>query len=464
MEDWQESSQQGMPISARPYSRQAEESVLGCMILSRHAATELLAMLSASDFYQPIHGRIFGSIEALWNEAKAVDSITIAEKLRQRGDLEKFGGHEKLMYLSTVVPNVVHASRYGEIVLEHSQRRRVEDECLKIIGMARDTDQPIEDVLDTAERQMLNINDSVARSGGGLRPMFQVMNETMESLDKDSDKENLLTGLVDVDKQLGGLAPGSVIVVAGRPSMGKSAFVQTIACNVAEEGKVVAFFSLEMSAREVAIRFLSMRGQIRSNIFQSRGGLSETVWVKVLKAVEAMAGWKIYIDDSAAPKVTEIRAKCRRLRQEQGTLDLVIVDYLQLMPATGRTFRSADNRQQEISDISRELKVLARELDAPVICVSQLNRAVETRGGDKRPVLSDLRESGAIEQDADVVMFLYREGYYKSENADLSNRAEVLIRKNRHGPTGKTDVSFLKEFTLFHNATRTGEASGYKPS
>ena len=461
MEDWQESSRQGMPGSAPPYSRQAEDSVLGCMILSRTAATELLAVLSSKDFYQPAHEYIFEAIEALWNEAKAVDVVTIAERLKQKGNLEKIGGHEKLMALSSAVPNLSHASRYGEIVLEHSQRRQVEDECLKIIGMARDTDQPIEDVLDTAERQMLKINDSVAQSGGGLRPLYQVMNEATESLDEDSGKENLLTGLVDVDKQLGGLAPGSVIVVAGRPSMGKSAFVQIVACNVAAEGKVVAIFSLEMSAREVAIRFLSMWGQIRSNIFQSRGGLSDTVWTKVLKAVEAMAGWKIYIDDSAAPKVTEIRAKCRRLRQEQGTLDLVIVDYLQLMPATGKTFRSADNRQQEISDISRELKVLARELDAPVICVSQLNRAVETRGGDKRPVLSDLRESGAIEQDADVVMFLFREEYYKSDNADRANRAEVLIRKNRHGPTGKTEVSFLKEFTLFHNATRPGEASGY---
>ena len=277
------------------------------------------------------------------------------------------------------------------------------------------------------------------------------MRSVFEGIERQGDRlPGLPTGLTDLDEKLMGLKPGTFVVVAGRPSMGKSAFAQTLASHTAQDGGVVALFSLEMSKEEVLTRLLSMVGEVNSARIRAGVANNQQLWDRLLEAGGKIHDWKLYLDDSPEPTVTEIRAKCRRLRYEEG-LDLVIVDYLQLMPSTGgSSSRNLDNRQQEIAEVSRSLKGLARELGIPVIGISQLNRAVELRK-DKRPMLSDLRESGAIEQDADIVLFLYRAEYYNEDNKAAHNLAEVLIAKNRSGPTGKVFTTFAKEYTLFRN-------------
>ena len=432
-----------------PHSREAEESVLGAILLSRDATNRVMEMLEVEDFYEPVHGLMFEAARRLFNESRAIDVLTLAEELRRSDSLERIGGHERLADLSQSVPNISHADRYAAIVAEHSQRRRLIAVSQRVTDLAMNLDTTTEVVVDQAERMMLEVNDDSVEEG--LQPVKDLMRSVFEGIERQGDRlPGLPTGLTDLDEKLMGLKPGTFVVVAGRPSMGKSAFAQTLASHTAQDGGVVALFSLEMSKEEVLTRLLSMVGEVNSAHIRSGVANNQQLWDRLLEAGGKIHDWKLYLDDSPEPTVTEIRAKCRRLRHEEG-LDLVIVDYLQLMPSTGgSSSRNFDNRQQEIAEVSRSLKGLARELGIPVIGISQLNRAVELRK-DKRPMLSDLRESGAIEQDADIVLFLYRAEYYNEDNKAAHNLAEVLIAKNRSGPTGKVFTTFAKEYTLFRN-------------
>jgi replicative DNA helicase len=436
--------------------------VLGAILLSRAATNQVMEKLAADDFYEPIHGLVFDAARRLFDENRAIDVLTLAEELRRTNSLEKVGGHEKLADLSQSVPNISHADRYAAIVEEHAQRRRLIEVSQRVTNLAMNLDKTTDTVIDQAERMVLKVNDD--STADGLQPVKDLMGAVFTDIEQQGTKlPGLATGLADLDDKLMGLKPGTFVVVAGRPAMGKSAFAQTLASNAAQEGRVVALFSLEMSKEEVLTRLLSMVGEVNSAQIRSGVANKQYLWDKLLEAGGRIHEWKLYLDDTPEPTVTEIRAKCRRLRHDEG-LDLVIVDYLQLMPSAGASSsRSNDNRQQEIAEVSRSLKGLARELEIPVIGISQLNRAVEMRS-DKRPMLSDLRESGAIEQDADVVLFLYRAEYYEKEKKDVENLAEVIIAKHRSGPTGMVRTTFAKEYTLFRNytgATPPDEYEGY---
>ena len=432
-----------------PHSREAEQSVLGAILLSRDATNKVMEVLKTEDFYEPLHGLVFDAARRLFDESRAIDVLTLAEELRRTDSLEKIGGHERLADLSLSVPNISHADRYAAIVSEHSQRRRLIEVSQRVTDLAMNLDKTTDTVIDQAERMMLEVNDETSEEG--LQPVKDLMRIVFEGIERQGDQlPGLPTGLRDLDERLMGLRPGTFVVVAGRPSMGKSAFAQTLASHTAQHGGVVAMFSLEMSKEEVLTRLLSMVGEVNSARIRSGAANNEHLWDKLLEAGGKIHDWKLYLDDSPEPTVTEIRAKCRRLRYEEG-LDLVIVDYLQLMPSAGGfSSRHPENRQQEIAEVSRSLKGLAREMEIPVIGISQLNRAVELRK-DKRPMLSDLRESGAIEQDADIVLFLYRDEYYNPDDRATKNLAEVLIAKNRSGPTGKVLTTFSKEYTIFRN-------------
>ncbi|MDE0600325.1 MAG: replicative DNA helicase [bacterium] len=443
-----------------PHSREAEESVLGAILLSRDATNKVMEVLDTDDFYEPINGLVFEAARRLYNESRAIDVLTLAEELRRTDALERIGGHERLADLSQSVPNVAHADRYAAIVEEHSQRRRLIEVSQRVTDLAMNLDRTTETVIDQAERMMLEVNDDVVEEG--LQHVKDLMKGVFDSIESQEDRiPGLPTGLTDLDDKLMGLKPGTFVVVAGRPSMGKSAFAQTLASNTARDGGVVALFSLEMSKEEVLTRLLSMVSEVNSSRIRAGVANNLELWDRLLEAGSTIHDWKLYLDDTPEPTVTEIRAKCRRLRHEEG-LDLVIIDYLQLMPSAGNSgSRNADNRQQEIAEVSRSLKGLARELGIPVIGVSQLNRAVELRK-DKRPMLSDLRESGAIEQDADIVLFLYRDEYYNQDDHRVRNLAEVLIAKHRSGPTGKVFTTFAKEYTLFRNHAGPAPADVYQ--
>ena len=443
-----------------PHSREAEESVLGAILLSRDATNKVMEVLDTDDFYEPINGLVFEAARRLYNESRAIDVLTLAEELRRTDALERIGGHERLADLSQSVPNVAHADRYAAIVEEHSQRRRLIEVSQRVTDLAMNLDRTTETVIDQAERMMLEVNDDVVEEG--LQHVKDLMKGVFDSIESQKDGiPGLPTGLTDLDDKLMGLKPGTFVVVAGRPSMGKSAFAQTLASNTARDGGVVALFSLEMSKEEVLTRLLSMVSEVNSSRIRAGVANNLELWDRLLEAGGIIHDWKLYLDDTPEPTVTEIRAKCRRLRHDEG-LDLVIVDYLQLMPSSGNSgSRNADNRQQEIAEVSRSLKGLARELGIPVIGVSQLNRAVELRK-DKRPMLSDLRESGAIEQDADIVLFLYRDEYYNQDDHRVRNLAEVLIAKHRSGPTGKVFTTFAKEYTLFRNHAGPAPADVYQ--
>lgn len=454
--------QRGRVGRVPPHSREAEESVLGAILLSRDATNKVMEMLETEDFYEPLHGLVFEAARRLFDESRAIDVLTLAEELRRTDSLERIGGHERLADLSQSVPNVAHADRYAAIVEEHSQRRRLIEVSQRVTDLAMNLDRTTDTVIDQAERMMLEVNDDVVEEG--LQPVKDLMRSVFDGIERQGDQlPGLPTGLTDLDQKLMGLKPGTFVVVAGRPSMGKSAFAQTLASNTAQDGGVVALFSLEMSKEEVLTRLLSMVGEVNSSRIRSGVANNQELWDRLLEAGGKIHDWKLYLDDTPEPTVTEIRAKCRRLRYEEG-LDLVIIDYLQLMPSAGGSgSRNSENRQQEIAEVSRSLKGLARELDIPVIGVSQLNRAVELRK-DKRPLLSDLRESGAIEQDADIVLFLYRDEYYNPDDHRTQNLAEVLIAKHRSGPTGKVLTTFAKEYTLFRNHAGPAPPDVYQAS
>ncbi len=431
-----------------PHNVEAEQSVLGAIMLSADAANVVLDKLDPDDFYQPGHQAIFEAIVQLFNANQPIDAITVSDLLRRREELERVGGVGYLTELIDAVPVASNVDYYASIVEDNALRRDLLRAGAVIGDLALLTEEEIASVVDRAEQAVFGVAER--RVGRGLAPLGPLLHDTLEVIERlegqDSEITGLATGFRDLDRKLAGLQKANLVVIAARPSMGKSALALNIASNVAAAANTVAIFSLEMSREEIIQRMLCSVGRVDSMKLRT-GQLGPTLWQKVVHAASRMYKAPIYLDDSAHVTVTDIRAKCRRLKRKQG-LELVVVDYLQLMQGANR-----ENRQQEIAEISRNLKNLARELEVPIVAVSQLNRALEARA-DKRPQLGDLRESGAIEQDADVVMFIYRDEYYNPDNLEAKGLAEVNVAKHRSGATGRVDMTFLPEFTLFADLGR----------
>jgi replicative DNA helicase len=427
-----------------PHSREAEESVIGAVLLSEDAVNDVMDQLNPEDFYVPAHAAIFESIRGLFDTGQAVDVVTVSEALRRQGELEKVGGLQYLTRLVDIVPSTSNVTYYASIVDEHAKRRELIRAGASITDFAFNLDEEVTHVLDRSEQAVLSVAEKrTSQTLLEVGPMFNDVLEHIEMLEQQGDElAGLATGFVDLDKKLAGMQPANLIVIAARPAMGKSSLMMNIATNAAMAGESVAVFSLEMSKEEIVQRILSSVGKVDS--MKLRSGQLGPLWQKVVDAAGRMYQAPIYIDDSPIVTITDIRAKCRRLKRKKG-LSLIVVDYIQLMEASGR-----ENRQQEIAQISRNLKNLARELEVPVIALSQLNRSLESRE-DKRPRLSDLRESGSIEQDADVVMFIYRDEYYNPENTENRGIAEVIVAKHRAGSTGPVRLTFQPEFTRFAN-------------
>ena len=439
-----------VPRSAQrvpPHSREAEESLLGAVLLSPDAANDVMDRVHPEDFYVPAHQSIFEAMRRLYDNNQAIDAVTLAEELRRTGELEKVGGVPYLTRLVDVVPVTSNIDHYADIVEENARRRELIRAGAAITNIAFDLDEEIHTVMDRAEQSVLSVAERRAsQSMIEVGPLFAEVLERIEQLEQQgSEVTGLATGFRDLDKKLAGLQPANLVIIAARPAMGKSALTMNIATNVALQQKPVALFSLEMSKEEIVQRILASVGRVDS--MKLRSCQLGPLWQRVVDAASRMYQAPIYIDDSPIVTVTDIRAKCRRLKRKKG-LALVIVDYLQLMQGTAR-----ENRQQEIAEISRSLKNLARELDVPVIGLSQLNRSLEARE-DKRPRLSALRESGSLEQDADVVMFIYRHEYYHPEDQENKGLAEIIIAKHRSGSTGTVKMTFLPEFTRFADLGR----------
>jgi replicative DNA helicase len=431
-----------------PHSIEAEESVLGAVLLSSDAANIALERLHAEDFYRPAHQQIFEAVRKLFDTHEPIDAVTVSEVLRRDGTLERIGGVEYLTRILDAVPTASNIDYYAGIVDEHALRRRLMRVGGDIGSLAGHLTEPITDVIDQAEQAVFQVAER--RVGEGLTSIDPLLGPAIERAEElqrlGSDVTGIATGYKDLDRKLAGLHPTNLVVIAARPGMGKTALALNIAQNVAQRDIPVAIFSLEMSREEIVSRMLCAQGRIDSQRLRT-GQLSEADFTKLSNAASSLYKKPVYVDDSPGLTVTEIRAKSRRLKRRPG-LGLVIVDYLQLMQGSG-----GENRQQEIALISRSLKNLARELEVPIIAVSQLNRSLEQRE-DKRPRLGDLRESGAIEQDSDVVMFIYRDEYYAPEKIESKGLAEVVIAKHRQGAVGKITMTFLPEFTLFADMGR----------
>ena len=435
-------------LQVPPHSIEAEESVLGAVLLSSDAANIALERLHAEDFYRPAHQQIFEAVRKLFDTHEPIDAVTVSEVLRRDGTLERIGGVESLTRILDAVPTASNIDYYAGIVDEHALRRRLMRVGGDIGSLAGHLTEPITDVIDQAEQAVFRVAER--RVGEGLTSIDPLLGPAIERAEElqrlGSDVTGIATGYKDLDRKLAGLHPTNLIVIAARPGMGKTALALNIAQNVAQRDIPVAIFSLEMSREEIVSRMLCAQGRIDSQRLRT-GQLSEADFTKLSNAASSLYKKPVYVDDSPGLTVTEIRAKSRRLKRRPG-LGLVIVDYLQLMQGSG-----GENRQQEIALISRSLKNLARELEVPIIAVSQLNRSLEQRE-DKRPRLGDLRESGAIEQDSDVVMFIYRDEYYSPERIEVKGLAEVVIAKHRQGAVGKITMTFLPEFTLFADMGR----------
>jgi replicative DNA helicase len=417
------------------------------VLLSEDAVNEVMDRIHPEDFYVPAHQAIFEAMRELFDSNQAIDAVTVSEVLRRRGELDKVGGVQYLTRMVDIVPSTSNIVYYAGIVEEHAKRRELIRAGASVTDFAFEIDEEIANVVDRSEQAVLGVAEKRAsQSLLEVGPMFNDILEEIERMEqRGSDMIGLPTGYVDIDNKLAGLRPANLVVIAARPGMGKSSLALGVAINAALAEQPVAIFSLEMSKEELVQRILSSVAKVDSRKLQT-GQLGD-LWPRVVDAAGRMYQAPIYIDDSPVVRVTDIRAKCRRLKRKKG-LGLVVIDYLQLMEASTR-----ENRQQEISEITRNLKNLARELEVPIIAVSQLNRSLESRE-DKRPRLSDLRESGAIEQDADIVMFIYRHEYYHPEDTDKRGMAEVIVAKHRSGQIGPVEMTFQPEFTRFANLGR----------
>ncbi|WP_337507263.1 replicative DNA helicase [Megasphaera sp.] len=429
-----------------PQNVEAEQAVLGAMLLSHDAVIVAMEKLQSQDFYRDVHRIIFEAMEHLHRENKEIDVITLPDELKRMKKLDDVGGLEYVLNLPNLVGSAANIEYYANIVAEKALARNLISTCTELTTEAYDGQKETEALLDDAERRILQLSDTKNR--GDFASVGAVVEVTLDKITKLYENKAGLTGLPtgfrDLDRMTSGLQPSDLILVAARPSMGKTAFTLNIAQNVGvRQHKTVAFFSLEMSQEQLVQRLLCQIAHIDSQKLRTGQLNSDEEWTRLTDACDKLYESPIYIDDTPGISVAEMRSKARRLKSEHG-LDLIIVDYLQLMQG-----RNAESRQQEISEISRSLKALARELKVPLIALSQLSRSVESRQ-NKRPMLSDLRESGALEQDADIVSFLYREDYYDKETEN-QHITEVILAKHRNGPVGSVKLYFKNEFTLFLN-------------
>ena len=433
-----------------PQNLDAERSVLGALLLHPDAVVDV-TFLKPDDFYLPKHEQIFTSILSAYNNRHATDPIVVGEELSREGRLEEVGGHEQLMDLMEGVITAAGVVYHAEIVREKAIARKLLETCLDIARKAYDNESEAKDLLDEAERQIFEIS-GLDKSSDAVS-ISDVLQSTFERIDRLRERDGRLTGLAtdyyDFDDMTGGLQPGELLIIAARPSMGKTTLALNLTERVANHGAGIAFFSLEMSNQQVIQNMLCNRSQIDGSAMR-KGRITDQQYKRLQDEAAKLYEAPIFVDDTPGISITQLRAKARRLKQKHG-ISLICVDYLQLMTGGGRF----ESRQQEISAISRGLKSIARELSVPVIALSQLNRDVENRD-DHRPRMSDLRESGAIEQDADVIILLHRDDYYKptEENAGL---AQIIIAKQRNGPVGEIVLRFFREYMRFENYTRRAE-------
>lgn len=438
-----------MEIKLPPQDLNAETSVLGGILLDNEAIDIVSEILVSEDFYRTAHTQIFSVMCDISERGEPVDLITLHAALKNNGLLDEVGGPAYISVLADNVPTAANIKYYADIVKEKSLRRKVINLGTDIESKGHSEESDVKDLVVFAEESLRGISDKMV--GSDFCHVLNIIKDCFKSVEELYEKKSILTGITtgfsEIDYITSGFQPSDLIIIAGRPSMGKTAWCLNIAMNAVEiEGaEPVAIFSLEMSKEQLVMRLLSSEARVDTMMLQ-RGLLSESAWPKLTRAAGRIVEGALYIDDTPALSVLEIRAKARRLKADKG-LGMVIIDYLQLM--RGRD--GMKNREQEISDISRSLKALAKELNVPVVALSQLSRAVEQRGGDKRPMLSDLRESGAIEQDADVVMFVYREEFYKKEDPDLKGIAEIIVAKQRRGPVGTVKLTWIAEYTRFEN-------------
>ena len=438
-----------------PNSLEAEQSVIGSMIMDKDAIVTAMEMLISEDFYHTQYGILFDTMIELYNKGLPVDLVTLQNKLKEKDVPPEIASLEFVRDLVTAVPTSANVKYYAQIVKDNSMRRKliklneeIENECY--VGK-----ESVETVMDITEKKVFDLL-STRGGGGDYVPIRQVVMNALEKIENAAKTSGTVTGIptgfIDLDYKLSGFQPSDFILIAARPSMGKTAFVLNIAQHVAfRQNLAVAIFSLEMSKEQLVNRLFSLESHVDAQILRT-GNLSDTDWEKLIEGAGTIGSSRMIIDDTSGITISEMRSKCRKYKLEMG-LDLVIIDYLQLM--SGSNSRRNESRQQEISEISRSLKGLARELNVPVIALSQLSRAVEQRT-DKRPMLSDLRESGAIEQDADVCMFIYRDDYYNPDTED-KNIAEIIIAKQRNGPIGTVRLAWMPQYTRFGNEERRQE-------
>lgn len=436
-------------LKVPPNNIEAEQSVIGSMLLDKNAISTASEILTGDDFYKEAHRQIFNAALELYNRNEPVDLVTIVDSLRGKGILDNIGGITYLSNLVSSVPTTANVKYYAKIVEEKSTLRKLIKSSSEIIEKCYSSSDDLIGIIDTAEKNIFNISQKA--TSHDFEPMSSLLEKGFNQIENLYNNKGAVTGIptgfTEIDSKTSGFQKGDLVLIAARPSMGKTAF----ALNIAEYAAIrnnnsVAIFSLEMSKEQLAFRMLCSEANIDMLKLRT-GDLEDDDWVRLAKSAGPLASAKIFIDDTPGITVTEMRSKCRRLKMEHG-LDLIIVDYLQLMQGSSRT----ENRQQEVSDISRSLKALAKEMDTPLIALSQLSRAPEARA-DHRPMLSDLRESGSIEQDADIVSFLYRDEYYDKES-EKRNIAEVIIAKQRNGPTGTVELAFIGKYTKFGNLDR----------
>ena len=449
-----------LALKLPPHSVEAEQSLLGALLIDNQAFDRVADIVTGDDFYRDDHRRIWRHIARMVEASRPADVVTVAESIEASEDKDKTGGTAYLAALAQNTPSALNVRRYAELVRERSVQRRLAQVATEIAETAlAPTGKDVDQLLDEAESKIFQIAESGARKDQGLIGISPVLAKVFERIDHLHSQENpsditgVPTGFVDLDRMTAGLQPGDLIIVAGRPSMGKTAFALNIAEHVAlhpSVGLPVAVFSMEMSASQLAMRMLSSMAKVDQTRLRT-GRLTDEEWSRLTDEIARLNEARIHVDETPALNALELRARARRMKREYGKLGLVVVDYLQLMSSTSQ----GENRATEISEISRSLKALAKELDVPVIALSQLSRAVEQRN-DRRPLMSDLRESGAIEQDADVILFIYREEVYAPDKEEAKGRAETIIGKQRNGPIGTVHLTFLGRYTRFANSTEGG--------
>jgi replicative DNA helicase len=446
-----------------PASVHTERVILGSMLSDPVAVVDASAKLLADDFSLDSHRRIYGAMLELSELGHAIDFVTVADTLAQRKELEAVGGRAYVISLTEGLPRHLAIENYVQIVKDKSIMRQLMQVCELGLNRAAEQGESSLDVLGAVESRLMEISESAIKRG--FSNIGNIVSESFGSIDQLYEQGREITGLethyTEFDRMTSGLQKADLMIIAARPSMGKTAWAINIAQNSAvRDGKVVAVFSLEMSKESLLRRLLASEALVNSRKIQT-GFLPKEDKQKLINALDRLMGSKMFIDDTPGITLTEMRAKVRRLKQQEGQLDLILIDYLQLMTiaSTGPGGRRPENRNQEVSQISRGLKALAKEMNVPVVALSQLSRGSEQRQGDKKPLLSDLRESGSIEQDADVVCFIHREEYYDRENEDIKGQAEIIIAKQRNGPTGSIKLAYLADYTRFENLA-TGAGGG----